>query len=229
MDSFFLSETVKYLFLLFDPENWISQSDAFVLTTEAHFIPVFSSPSAGSSSCSAVPRPAPSSFISPLTALHSDPGGPVSQLVLTGEVAVSSPRLQGGSLAGILGMIGRLSVESILGTSGRPLVAVSAADSGCPPDGAALVPGRVLIVRRGGCSFIEKTYFAQKRGAAALIVVNDRAEPLFTMSADRGFAHDPSEVVIPSILISEADGDRLERALKSDNDLFVNLDFKAGG
>lgn len=38
MDSFFLSETVKYLYLLFDDDHWIDKK-SFLFTTEAHLIP----------------------------------------------------------------------------------------------------------------------------------------------------------------------------------------------
>ena len=38
MDSFFLSETLKYLYLLFDDNHWLHSND-FIFTTEAHPIP----------------------------------------------------------------------------------------------------------------------------------------------------------------------------------------------
>jgi len=41
MDSFVLSETIKYLFLLFsDPQDLIINVDEFVFTTEAHLLPL---------------------------------------------------------------------------------------------------------------------------------------------------------------------------------------------
>ncbi|CAF1177460.1 unnamed protein product [Adineta steineri] len=42
MESFFLSETCKYLFLLFDEENYLNQHGAnhYIFTTEAHIIPL---------------------------------------------------------------------------------------------------------------------------------------------------------------------------------------------
>eukprot|EP01083_Nonionella_stella_P213128 768926_1 len=36
MPSYFLAETCKYLYLLFDEENFLNQRDDFILTTEAH-------------------------------------------------------------------------------------------------------------------------------------------------------------------------------------------------
>ncbi|KAH6590208.1 hypothetical protein BASA50_009470 [Batrachochytrium salamandrivorans] len=41
MESFFLSETLKYLYLLFDEENSVNKLDSnFVFTTEGHFLPL---------------------------------------------------------------------------------------------------------------------------------------------------------------------------------------------
>jgi len=41
MDSYFLAETLKYLYLLFDPENWILKHfGAFVFSTEGHLLPL---------------------------------------------------------------------------------------------------------------------------------------------------------------------------------------------
>ena len=39
MDSFFLSEVCKYLYLLFDPDNFVTKEN-FILTTEGHFFPL---------------------------------------------------------------------------------------------------------------------------------------------------------------------------------------------
>ena len=41
MDSFVLSETFKYLYLIFaESEDLLLDPDNFVLTTEAHFLPL---------------------------------------------------------------------------------------------------------------------------------------------------------------------------------------------
>jgi hypothetical protein len=39
MDSFFLSEVCKYLYLLFDPDNFVTKEN-FIFTTEGHFFPM---------------------------------------------------------------------------------------------------------------------------------------------------------------------------------------------
>lgn len=39
MDSFFLTEVCKYLYLLFDPDNFVTKEN-FIFTTEGHFFPM---------------------------------------------------------------------------------------------------------------------------------------------------------------------------------------------
>ena len=39
MPSFFLSETLKYVYLLFDEDNWVFGDDNYIFTTEGHPIP----------------------------------------------------------------------------------------------------------------------------------------------------------------------------------------------
>lgn len=41
MESFFLSETIKYLYLTFDTENYLNKNgESFIFTTEGHFLPI---------------------------------------------------------------------------------------------------------------------------------------------------------------------------------------------
>lgn len=43
MESFFLGETLKYLYLLFSDDPHLLSLDAFVFNTEAHPLPVWTS------------------------------------------------------------------------------------------------------------------------------------------------------------------------------------------
>ena len=43
MDSYFLSETTKYLYLLFSPDHYI-HNGSFILTTEGHLLPITTDP-----------------------------------------------------------------------------------------------------------------------------------------------------------------------------------------
>lgn len=64
---------------------------------------------------------------------------------------------------------------------------------------AAEISGRIVLLSRGGCGFLEKTMWAQRRGAVALIVGdNVRGGPLIQM-----YAHKNAEnVSIPSVFTS---------------------------
>ncbi|KAI8966385.1 hypothetical protein F5Y11DRAFT_309098 [Daldinia sp. FL1419] len=63
----------------------------------------------------------------------------------------------------------------------------------------AEIAGKIVMLSRGGCGFLEKVKWAQRRGAIALIVGdNQRGGPLIQM-----YAHgDTSNVTIPSIFTS---------------------------
>ncbi|KAJ9155539.1 ER degradation-enhancing alpha-mannosidase-like protein 3 [Pleurostoma richardsiae] len=64
---------------------------------------------------------------------------------------------------------------------------------------AAEITGKVVLLSRGGCGFLEKVKWAQRRGAIALIVGdNQKGGPLIQMFA-RG---DTSNVTIPAIFTS---------------------------
>lgn len=64
---------------------------------------------------------------------------------------------------------------------------------------SAEIAGKVVMLSRGGCGFLEKVKWVQRRGGVALIVGDDiRGGPLVTMYA-RG---DTSNVTIPSLFTS---------------------------
>ncbi|KAF2150086.1 hypothetical protein K461DRAFT_281332 [Myriangium duriaei CBS 260.36] len=64
---------------------------------------------------------------------------------------------------------------------------------------SAEIAGKVVLLRRGGCGFLEKVKWVQRRGGTALIVGdNERGGALVTMYA-RG---DTSNVTIPSLFTS---------------------------
>lgn len=64
---------------------------------------------------------------------------------------------------------------------------------------SAEITGRIVLLSRGGCGFLEKVKWTQRRGGAALIVGDDtRGGPLITMFA-RG---DTSNITIPSLFTS---------------------------
>lgn len=69
------------------------------------------------------------------------------------------------------------------------------------------VKGKIMLVDRGGCFFSEKAHVAQKLGAAAMIIVNNVANPLRMKSE---VAHD---IKIPLCSIGSEDGEKIRQSL----------------
>jgi hypothetical protein len=81
----------------------------------------------------------------------------------------------------------------------------------------AEIAGKVVLLSRGGCGFLEKAKWAQRRGATALIVGdNIRGAPLITM-----YAHgDTSNVTIPSLFTSHTTAHLLSSLMPSGGGAF---------
>ena len=76
----------------------------------------------------------------------------------------------------------------------------------------AEIAGKVVLLSRGGCGFLEKVKWVQRRGGVALIVGDDiRGGPLVTMYA-RG---DTSNVTIPSLFTSHTTAHLLSSLIPS--------------
>ena len=76
---------------------------------------------------------------------------------------------------------------------------------------SAEIAGNIVIMRRGLCQFSEKVLAGQNAGAIAVIVVNNIAGPPFTMTPGIG----ANEVTIPSIMVSQSDGEALIGAIEN--------------
>jgi hypothetical protein len=78
---------------------------------------------------------------------------------------------------------------------------------------SAEIAGKVVLLSRGGCGFLEKTKWVQRRGGMGLIVGdNTRGGPLLTMYA-RG---DLSNITIPSLFTSRTTAHLLSSLIPSD-------------
>ena len=109
------------------------------------------------------------------------------------------------------------------GKPGQPAEHESVKD-GNPPQHAdiqslqesAEIAGKVVLLSRGGCGFLEKVKWAQRRGAMAVIVGDDtRGGGLITMYA-RG---DTSNVTIPSVFTSHTTAHLLSSLIPPGGDL----------
>ena len=79
---------------------------------------------------------------------------------------------------------------------------------------SAEISGKIVLLSRGGCGFLEKVKWAQRRGAAALVVGDHtRGGALVTMYA-RG---DTSNVSIPSLFTSHTTAHLLSSLIPVDN------------
>lgn len=86
-----------------------------------------------------------------------------------------------------------------------------------------------LLVERGDCYFASKAWNAQNAGAAAVLVIDDKAEPLITMDVPEeeiGNADFLQNITIPSALITKSLGDDIKKALVNGDMVNVNLDWK---
>ena len=78
------------------------------------------------------------------------------------------------------------------------------------------------------CYFIKKAWNAQNAGAAAILVADDKDEPLITMDTleESGRANYLENITIPSALITKSFGDRLKKAIDNGDMINVNLDWR---
>lgn len=73
----------------------------------------------------------------------------------------------------------------------------------------------IVIVRRDGCDFIDKTKNAQMAGAAMLIIVDSKQENVGNLNAIAD--HDGSKSKIPTVLIEKEIGEEIIRVLTDKN------------
>lgn len=86
----------------------------------------------------------------------------------------------------------------------------------------------ILLVDRGECYFAMKAWNAQNGGAAAVLVADDREEPLITMdSPEETKAADDylDKISIPSVLIEKSFGDNLKDTLGKGETVTIKLDW----
>ncbi|HUP48806.1 MAG TPA: PA domain-containing protein [Thermoanaerobaculia bacterium] len=117
--------------------------------------------------------------------------------------------------------------------AGRIAAALDEADTAGPAttDGCsaytnpAEIAGRVALVDRGSCTFVEKALRAQAAGALGIIVVNNAECGLPPMGGAS------SAVGIPAVGIAKADGDAIRQSLAQgavDGALHINPSLRSG-
>ncbi|PNW30155.1 PA domain-containing protein [Formosa algae] len=84
---------------------------------------------------------------------------------------------------------------------------------------AAAINGKIALIYRGDCTFIEKVVYAQNAGAVAVIVINNEPGNPITMGGDDL----TGEVLIPSVMISQDNGAILAAELEAGETVNVTI------
>ncbi len=105
---------------------------------------------------------------------------------------------------------------------------VELANDGTDPTGDAcepltgFTPGRIALIDRGDCNFVDKARRAEDAGAVGVIVANNQGDTLLNMAGSDG-----STLSIPSVFITESDGDAIKAALGGNVTATIALDVAA--
>ncbi len=106
------------------------------------------------------------------------------------------------------------------GTTGS-VTQASPADGCTALANAAAVAGRLALIDRGTCNFVVKVKNAQNAGAIGVIVVNNQAGGVIQMGGG------DATIMIPSLMISQADGNTLKSQLTANLNATLLLDTSA--
>ena len=121
-----------------------------------------------------------------------------------------TPRLRVNSPAIANYAVGSASFGPSLTSAGTTAnVAPSSPLDGCSAIGGS-VSGKIALIDRGTCNFTVKVSNAQNAGAVGVIVANNVASPLVI-----GMSGTDPSITIPSVMISQADGDTIKAQLGS--------------
>ncbi|MBB5019697.1 hypothetical protein HNQ59_003005 [Chitinivorax tropicus] len=141
------------------------------------------------------------------------------------ELRVTTPsRLSGSYFAGTAEFGPKLTASGFSGT------AVSFSDQAngkalaCKPissGNAALLLGKIALIDRGGCNLVEKVKNAQVAGAIGVIVVDNAPG-----SPPPGMTGSDSTITIPSIRVTQQDGEKFKLAAQSNTGLLVTFGLK---
>lgn len=135
----------------------------------------------------------------------------------TGAVSVESPT----SVAGLMPAMEASFTPALAGMAEvRGRVVLADPSLGCEPlRNAAALSGRIAMVDRGVCFFVDKVRALQDAGALAVVVVNNVEGPPAGMAG----VGDVSTIRIPAVMISKADGERLKPFLGVGNGVVLAL------
>ena len=123
------------------------------------------------------------------------------------QIKVTAPSAVVGSYAAVEGDF--TAPLSLVGTLSGTVVATSPVDACSTLVNGSALAGKMALINRGTCFFSDKVRSAQQSGAIAVIMVNNVSTPPIVM----GGTGDTSDMTIPGVMISQADGARLRAQL----------------
>ncbi|WP_269523206.1 PA domain-containing protein [Coraliomargarita parva] len=147
--------------------------------------------------------------------------GPAAQQAGLRQLKAEPDAMAGGSLLSVLSPEGAVGeIEAAQGEFGRGLPpwgvsgTVVLVDDGTAPVTNACeeqpfinadeIVGRIALIDRGDCNFVDKVRRAQEAGAIAAIIVNHEGDDLVAMSGSN------EDIGIPSVFIGLSDGDAIK-------------------
>jgi PKD repeat protein len=77
--------------------------------------------------------------------------------------------------------------------------------------------GKIVLVDRGTCPFVDKVFNAQLAGAIGVIVVNNQAGSAFSMGGIN------PDITIPALMVSQADGEIIRAALSGNVNATIDI------
>lgn len=87
----------------------------------------------------------------------------------------------------------------------------------------------IAMLERGGCYFVQKAYHAQLAGASAVIIADDRDEPLITMTTPKNNPSAQSlvrEIEVPTALVRKRLADTIDRVLRSGDRVVLEMNWE---
>mmetsp|Transcript_5372 Transcript_5372/g.12673 ORF Transcript_5372/g.12673 Transcript_5372/m.12673 type:complete len:494 (-) Transcript_5372:207-1688(-) len=81
-------------------------------------------------------------------------------------------------------------------------------------------PPFIALIDRGACTFVTKVRNAQRRGASAVILADNKDESEIHVVADDGSGHDIS---IPSVMMKKSDADAVKHSLGKKHTVIVEM------
>jgi subtilisin family serine protease len=125
----------------------------------------------------------------------------------TAEIVVTAPSSISGEYSAVSGEFTReLQRAGVIETN---VVAVDPVDVCSSIKNASNLNGKIALADRGTCFFVDKVRSIQAAGAVAVIIVNNVPGSPIVM----GGSGDTSDILIPGVMISQSDGERLKSKL----------------